>query len=144
MKVTHLIAALALAVGGTMAVSPALANPPPWAPANGWRAHHYVYYPAARIYYEPATRLWFWLGDGGWRTGVSLPLALRGDVRVGGVRIVLDVGRPYLRDVYVVHRYGGYRHYGWDRHNYRVHREHWRHGNWNNGGHWRHHGHGDD
>lgn len=40
----------------------ALANPPHWAPAHGWRAHHYVRYyaprpvvvvPAPRIVYAP-------------------------------------------------------------------------------------------
>jgi len=104
----------ALLAAGCMTV--AFADPPPWAPAHGWRAkHHYVYYPSAQVYYAPETRMWFWLGGDGWQVGASLPLALQGFVRTGGIRIGLDVDRPYLRNSYVVSRYGGHR------------REYWRH-----------------
>lgn len=144
MNATRIIAVIALGFAGAGLVAPtALADPPPWAPAHGWRAkHQYVYYPAGRVYYEPVSRMWFWLGGNGWRTGVSLPAALRGYVRVGGVKVFLDVDRPYLRDDYVVYRYGGhhrwrdrdddrdhyrygyYRGHGDDDHGYRGHRRH--------------------
>lgn len=112
MNTLRIVAVIALGIAGAGLVAPAaLAHPPPWAPAHGWRAkHHYVYYPARRIYYEPASRMWFWFGGDGWRAGVTLPAALRGYVRVGGVNVALDVDRPYLRDDYVVYRYGGSRH----------------------------------
>ncbi|TAN05772.1 MAG: hypothetical protein EPN38_10460 [Rhodanobacteraceae bacterium] len=107
------IAALAIAGAGFVATA-AVADPPSWAPAHGWRAkHQYVYYPSAEVYYEPASRMWFWLGGNGWQAGVSLPLALQGYVRVGGVNISLDVDRPYLQNDYVVHRYGGSQHRWW-------------------------------
>ena len=51
-----LIAASALGISGT-----ALANPPHWASAYGWRAHHYrphYYYVAPRpVYVVPAPRV---------------------------------------------------------------------------------------
>ena len=102
------VALLAMA-GTTLVAVPALADPPPWAPAHGWRAHHqYVYYPSAEVYYAPDTRMWFWLGGAGWQAGVSLPAALQGYVQVGGVNISLDVDRPYLRNAEVVRHYGGH------------------------------------
>lgn len=104
---------LGLAAAG-FAAPPACADPPPWAPAHGWRAkHRYVYYPSAEVYYAPESRMWFWLGGNGWQAGVNLPVALQGYVNVGGVNISLDVDRPYLRNDYVVQRYGGHPH-RWD------------------------------
>ena len=45
-----------LATALTLVSSVALANPPHWAPAHGYRAHHY-YYPAYRpVYVVPAYR----------------------------------------------------------------------------------------
>ncbi len=109
-----ILGAVALLAAGCMTA--AFADPPPWAPAHGWRAkHHYVYYPSAQVYYAPESRMWFWLGSDGWQIGASLPMALRSFVRTGGIDIGLDVGRPYLRNSYVVRRYGGH------------HREYWRH-----------------
>jgi hypothetical protein len=35
----------------------ALANPPHWAPAYGWRAHHYRYYAPRAVYVVPAPRV---------------------------------------------------------------------------------------
>jgi hypothetical protein len=109
MKLVHIAALIALGLASAGFVTPAaMADPPPWAPAHGWRAKHsYVYYPSAEVYYEPASRMWFWLGGAGWQAGVSLPLALHAYVRVGGVNIDLDVDRPYLRNDDVVRRYGG-------------------------------------
>ena len=139
------VVAFALAGAGLLTATPALADPPPWAPAHGWRAkHQYVYYPSAEVYYEPASRMWFWLGGDGWQAGISLPIALQGYVGVGGVNIALDVDRPYLRNDYVVGRYGGHQHRWWrddDRghgrgnHGNHGNRDHGHHGN---GG----HGHG--
>ncbi|HEX5960650.1 MAG TPA: hypothetical protein VFY97_05320 [Rhodanobacteraceae bacterium] len=115
MKTTHVAMSIALAIAGAGLIAPpALADPPPWAPAHGWRAkHQYVYYPSAGVYYEPASRMWFWLGGDGWQAGISLPLALHGYVQTGGVDIALDVARPYLRNDYVRQRYGGHQRQWW-------------------------------
>lgn len=90
---------------------PAAADPPPWAPAHGHRAKQfrYVYYPRYEAYYAPETRVWFWLDDGRWRVGASLPAG----VTIGGapgVSVTLDTERPYERHAYVVERY--VRHHG--------------------------------
>ena len=48
-----LLAAAALGFSGF-----ALADPPHWAPAHGWRANHYGYYHAPRaVYVAPAPRI---------------------------------------------------------------------------------------
>lgn len=115
MKVLRIavITGFVLASAGMVAPA-ALADPPPWAPAHGWRAkHQYVYYPSAEVYYAPASRMWFWLGGNGWQAGVSLPGALQGYVQAGGVSISLDVDRPYLQNDYVVRRYGGHHQRWW-------------------------------
>ena len=136
------IAAFALAGAGLVA-TPALADPPPWAPAHGWRAkHQYVYYPSAEVYYAPDTRMWFWLGGGGWQAGISLPVALQGYVRVGGVNIALDVDRPYLQNDYVVRHYGGHQHRWWGDDDHGHGHGHGNHGNGNHGGHGNGNGHG--
>ncbi|GAB3034894.1 MULTISPECIES: hypothetical protein [Oleiagrimonas] len=105
-RLLALIAIPALLLG---TASLAMADPPPWAPAHGYRAkHHYVYYPNGEIYYAPERRMWFWLSGDDWQAGVTLPSALRAYVRVGGVNIDLDATRPYERHTYVVNRYGGH------------------------------------
>lgn len=107
-KIPQLLLATGLALAAVLPSLPAQADPPPWAPAHGYRAkqYRYVYYPAYEVYYAPETRLWFWLdGGGGWRFGANLPTG----AMVGGapgVSIVLDTGRPYERHDYVVEQYG--------------------------------------
>jgi hypothetical protein len=115
MKTIRLAAVVALTLAGAGLIAPTvLADPPPWAPAHGWRAkHQYVYYPSAEVYYEPASSMWFWLGGDGWQAGVNLPLPLHNYVRTGGINIALDVDRPYLRNDDVVRRYGGHQHRWW-------------------------------
>ncbi|HJW24337.1 MAG TPA: hypothetical protein VJ576_05505 [Rhodocyclaceae bacterium] len=102
-----LLMAAALAAGCALPAAPAFADPPPWAPAHGYRAkqHRYIYYPEYQVYYAPETQLWFWFGGGQWRTGVSLPAGMF----IGGapgVSLMLDTGYPYQRHGYVVERYG--------------------------------------
>lgn len=100
-------------LAGVVAAPAAWADPPPWAPAHGYRAkHQYVYYPDSEVYYAPDTRTWFWLNGSNWQSGVSLPAGLQAFVRVGGVTISLDSGTPYVEHGYVVQQYGGHvRHY---------------------------------
>lgn len=112
LRLTTLSTLALLATGFMMAA--VAGDPPPWAPAHGWRAkHHYVYYPSAEVYYSPESRLWFWFGGTGWQVGADLPLELHGYVRTGGINVGLDVDRPYLRNRYVVQRYGGHRRAYW-------------------------------
>lgn len=101
------IAATAVLAAWLALPSPVLADPPPWAPAHGYRAkqHRYIYYPRHEVYYAPSSQLWFWLDGGSWRTGVSLP----GRIMVSGfpaVPIVLGTERPYEMNAYVVEHYG--------------------------------------
>lgn len=94
----------AMAAGAT---TPAWADPPPWAPAHGYRAKHsYVYYPQHRIYYEPESRVWFWFGDGRWQVGVELPVYYR-QYTYGGVSVELDTDHPYEYDSKLYETYGG-------------------------------------
>lgn len=101
---------VALAAVAMMATGAALADPPPWAPAHGYRAkeYHYVYYRdySTPIYYSPEQRLWFWFDGGNWQIGASLPAAYQAYVGSGGVSITLDAARPYEREDYVVEHYG--------------------------------------
>lgn len=115
MKILRLATSAVLTVASLgLVATPALADPPPWAPAHGWRAkHQYVYYPSAEVYYSPVSRMWFWMGGNGWQAGVDLPLALQGYVSAGGVNISLDVDRPYLQNDDVVRRYGGHQRQWW-------------------------------
>lgn len=95
-----------LFVGALLLAVPALADPPPWAPAHGERHKHhdegrhgrykYYYYPAQKVYYAPERGTYFWLGSGGWQFGTSLPSGIRIDA---GQRqmIEMDSERPYER-----------------------------------------------
>lgn len=110
-----LLAALALA-GADL---PAQADPPPWAPAHGRRAHEaievrpvvreysYIYYPAYQVYYAPQQQMWFWMNGGNWQFGASLPLAYaRYSYATGGVSVMLHSDRPYVEHAYVEQTYG--------------------------------------
>lgn len=88
-------------------VAPAFSDPPPHAPAHGYRAkHRYTYYRDHQIYHSPESGLWFWMDrDGDWRFGVHLPILLQ-QYTVGGIVIELDSDRPYREHDYVVRHYG--------------------------------------
>ena len=105
-------AALIAAGIGFCASTPALADPPPWAPAHGYRAkqeqarsYRYVYYPAQQVYYAPEQRLWFWMGGSGWQFGASLPVRYQ-PANTSGVTLTLASSRPYTEHVYVEENYG--------------------------------------
>lgn len=91
--------------------TPALAAPPPHAPAHGYHAkHRYIYYREREIYYAPESRLWFWLDGGDWRFGARLP-SIYQQFTSNGVAIELGSDRPYSEHRHVVERYGkGSRH----------------------------------
>ncbi len=101
---------MSLLAGLVALPSAASADPPPWAPAHGYRAkqHRYIYYPRYDVYYAPETRLWFWLDGEHWRVSAGLP----GDIVVSGpgVAVVLSTERPYEENTYIVEHYGGSHH----------------------------------
>lgn len=91
------------------------ADPPPWAPAHGYRAkhhkhkhkhtvYHYHYYPAYEVYYNPVRRQYFWLDGGAWKVGVKLPSW----IQIGSASPVLvdiDDERPYVQHLMVKAKY---------------------------------------
>lgn len=82
-----------------------LAEPPPWAPAHGYRAkHRYHYYPSAQVYFDTGRKLYFHYDGGDWRVSVHLPggISLRG--REYTV-VDTDSDRPYLRHSPVGEKY---------------------------------------
>jgi hypothetical protein len=108
LKRRHAPLALAFALVVACVLPTAWADPPPWAPAHGYRAkHRYVYYPDGEIYYAPDSRLWFWLSGSGWSFGASLPLEYQPYVRTDGVALELSTDRPYEDHANVIQRYGG-------------------------------------
>jgi len=88
-------------------ISSANAEPPPWAPAHGYRAkHQYRYYPASHIYYDTARKLYFYLEGENWRFGVSLPVGIKLDV-TDHVVLEMDTDKPYEFHTDVVKQYPG-------------------------------------
>lgn len=71
-------------------------GPPDHAPAHGYRAKHmYQYYPAASVYRDTDTGMYFYLSGSNWQVGASLPDALK--VKLGSsVSIELDTDKPYI------------------------------------------------
>jgi hypothetical protein len=70
--------------------------------------YRYVYYSDRGVYYAPLTRTYYWLSDGRWLSGTTLPPEIEPFVQSGGVEITLDTARPYERNEYVVAHYGGH------------------------------------
>ena len=93
------IAALAIAVSAAL---PAMADTAVVAAGK----HHYVYFGDHDIYYAPETKTYFWLDNGRWQSGFSLPSdRQRWVTTTRGVDIDLDTDRPYERNDYVVEHY---------------------------------------
>jgi hypothetical protein len=67
--------------------------------------HHYVYYGDHDIYFAPETKTYYWQQDGAWKSGEELPVASRGYVTSGGMKIDLDTERPYERNDQVIKQY---------------------------------------
>ena len=92
------IAALAIAVSAAL---PALADTTVVATGK----HHYVYFGDHDIYFAPETKTYFWLDNGRWQSGYTLPDNRRGYVTARGMDIELDTDRPYERNDYVIEHY---------------------------------------
>jgi hypothetical protein len=86
------IAALAIAVSAAL---PAMADTAVVAAGK----HHYVYFGDHDIYYAPETKTYYWLDNGRWQSGFSLPSDRQRWVTTArGVDIDLDTDRPYERN----------------------------------------------
>jgi hypothetical protein len=69
-------------------------GPPAHAPAHGARSKMYHYYPSANVYFEPAQGMYFYLSEGEWKAGVTLPAGLK--VQLGDfVNLELGTNQPY-------------------------------------------------
>ena len=99
------LTALILAAGGVALPWEALADPPPWAPAYGYRAkYQYQYYPGQQVYYAPDRNRYYYQNAGAWQVGVKLPsyIQLGKHVTVG-----LDSATPYSQHPVVIKQYPG-------------------------------------
>lgn len=67
--------------------------------------HQYVYYGEHDIYFAPERKTYYWLADGRWESGTTLPEASRAFVTSGGMTIELDTEQPYTRQDYVATKY---------------------------------------
>ena len=94
------IAALAIAVSAAL---PALADT---TVSVEHGKHHYVYYSDKDIYYAPESKTYWWVENGKWQSGPSVPRESQDYVvRAKGIEIDLDTERPYERNDYVVAHY---------------------------------------
>lgn len=80
-------------------------GPPPWAPAHGYRAKKYRYYPSAQIYYDTGREVYFYYRDGSWEVSARLPGEIK--ARITGDHVTLEMGtdRPYEYHSDVVRHY---------------------------------------
>lgn len=71
-------------------------SPPAHAHAHGFRAKHkYRYYPANNVYHDVKRELYFYLKEGKWEVGISLPAAFR-DGLGESVILELQTDKPYI------------------------------------------------
>jgi hypothetical protein len=94
----------------TLGSGVALADPPPWAPAHGYRAKHhhdarvykYMYYPGAQVYYSPVRHGYYFLDNGAWTYSTVVPAG----IRLGNaVSIELGGPVPYVYHPTVIQQY---------------------------------------
>lgn len=79
-------------------------GPPPWAPAHGYRAKQYRYYPSVQVYFDMQRDVYFYYRNGDWRVSASLP----GRIRTSMGRYVtleMETDRPYKYHGEVVREY---------------------------------------
>ena len=67
--------------------------------------HNYVYYGDHDIYFAPERKTYYWREGDAWKSGTELPMADRGYITTGGVKIDLDTETPYERNDWVVKHY---------------------------------------
>ena len=71
-------------------------GPPPHAPAHGYRKKYsFRYYPSSHVYYDSNRKLYFYLENGKWQFGVSLPSSIH--LKIGeAVAIEMGADMPYV------------------------------------------------
>lgn len=105
---------LVFAIGFVLEPSVALAKPPRWAPAHGYRAkkhqqhenkrhdYKYIYYPSSQVYYSPVVRKYYYQNNGTWMNGAAAPAT----VNLGkGISINLGGDTPYVYHPVVQQQY---------------------------------------
>jgi len=103
----ELLMAGIFAIGGLAEISIARADPPPWAPAHGYRAkkakrYYYYYYPAQQVYYSPVKQGYYYMSGSNWVFGPTVPAA----IQLGNkVRVELGSPIPYSQHPYVIQQY---------------------------------------
>lgn len=99
---SHIIKLAALAIAMSAAL-PALADEATVTVTKG--NHHYTYYRDHDIYFSPESKTYYWMDNGTWQSGATLPQEDQGYISSGGVDIELDTMKPYERNDYVVTHY---------------------------------------
>lgn len=93
---------------------PLLADPPPWAPAHGYKEkkhkkhkkykkqHSYVYYPSSQTYYNPTLHRYYYMNNGVWTQSPTAPVS----INLGkSVSITLGGSTPYVYHPTVIQQY---------------------------------------
>jgi hypothetical protein len=108
-KISITAMAALLTMAGTLFVAESSrADPPPWAPAHGYRQkqakthYRYIYYPASQVYFAPERGGYYYLDNGGWTFGATLPPRIN-----LGRSVSIDLGGPvpYAYHPVVLQRY---------------------------------------
>jgi hypothetical protein len=110
-KIFSLILNFVLVVGVFMAAGKAWGDPPPWAPAHGYRYKHhhnshavykYYYYPAQQVYYSLDRRGYYYLNNGVWLFAPQLPTRIN-----LGRYVSVDLGTPlpYTQHTTIIQSY---------------------------------------
>lgn len=121
-SLTYFLIFSAVLIGGFFIHSHSvLADPPPWAPAHGYREKHhkhhkhdhhekivvkhvYQYYPAQQVYLNPQTNQYFWLQAGNWTVGYKLPSSIQIGT-TAPVTLDLETDRPYTQHSWIKQKY---------------------------------------
>lgn len=79
-------------------------GPPPWAPAHGYRAKKYRYYPSVQVYFDIQRDVYFYYRNREWRVSARLPNRIRTSM---AKYITLEMGtdQPYKYHSEVVEQY---------------------------------------
>jgi hypothetical protein len=94
------LAAMAIAISAAL---PALADETIVTVVKG--NHHYTYYRDHDIYFSPESKTYYWMDNGTWQSGATLPPEDQRYISAGGIDIELDTMKPYERNDYVVTHY---------------------------------------
>ncbi len=81
------------------------AEPPPWAPAHGYRAkHRHHYYPSSQVYFDTKRNLYSYYDGGKWQISAKLPGGISINVS-DNIVLDMDTDKPYIHHAEIVKRY---------------------------------------